>query len=86
MRKETPDEWYEKHGKEPPQRVSHGLTDDQIKDNLVRYKATSWRLEGNQLIAESEMGRLVQRIPTDYICEGMDDKGLPKLRKVVLSK
>lgn len=85
MKNETPDEWYAKQGVEPPERVSHGLTDSEIKSRMQQFKAVSWHLEGNLLVGQGDMGRLVQRIPTDYVCKGMDDEGLPILEKVVLS-
>lgn len=84
-KRETPEEWYARQGVEPPEKISHGITDDKIIDNLVKFKATSWRQQGNQLIAEGEMGRLVQRIPSDVICKGMNEQGLPILEKVVIS-
>ena len=78
------DSFYRRHGVTPPERISHGITPEQIRDQMERFKATSWHMEGNKLVAKGEMGTLVQNIPTDYICEGMDEAGLPKLRKIVL--
>lgn len=63
-----------------PSTVSHG-TEDDISQKLQELKPNSWSLEGNQLIGETEMGRLVQFIPTDYILIG-NENGLPKFRKV----
>jgi hypothetical protein len=76
--------FYRKHGKEPPKSFSHG-TEAEIQENLQLLKPNSWRLEGNQLIGETELGPLVQTIPTDRILVGTDDDGLPVFRKVVLS-
>lgn len=76
--------FYRKHGKEPPKHFEHG-TEDDIKANMKLLKPSSWRLEGNKLIGETEMGPLVQTIPTDYIMTGVGDDGLPQFAKVVLS-
>lgn len=64
-----------------PSHLPHG-TDEDIRKNLKPMKAMSWRLEGNKLIAETEFGPVVNFLPTEYIMEGIDEKGLPKLRKL----
>ena len=74
---------FSKWGKEPPRSYSHGTIED-IRGNLKRLQPNSWRLEGNKLIGQTEMGELVQFIPTNYILEGTDDQGLPKLVKLEL--
>ncbi len=76
--------FYRKHGKEPPKHFEHG-TEEDIKANMVVLKPKEWRQEGNMLIAEGDYGVHAQTIPTDYICAGTDDDGLPILQKVVLS-
>lgn len=72
-----------KWGQPPPTSDSHG-TEIEIKDNMTKIKPYKWHLEGNLLIGESDVGRIGQKIPTDYICTGIDKKGLPVLTKVVL--
>jgi len=72
------------HDATPPTTTPHG-TDNEIRKNLTPLKATNWRMEGNQLIADTDYGRLVQRISTDVICKGTDKYGLPILEPVVLS-
>ena len=74
---------FAKWGVEPPSSERHG-TDEDIRSQMVKLLPNRWRLEGNKLTGDTEHGELVQFIPTDYICEGMDDKGLPILTKVVL--
>lgn len=64
-----------------PSTISHGLEED-IKEKLTELKPNSWRLEGNKLIGETEMGPLVNFIPTNYILEGTDDNGLPIFRNL----
>lgn len=66
-----------------PAASAHG-TDDDIRAKLKPMKFTNWRTEGNLLIADGPEGRLAQRIPTDYICEGTDENNLPILKKIVL--
>lgn len=70
-------------GVTPPSATAH-ITDEEITKNMRQLLPNSWHLEGNQLIGQTEMGRLVQSIPTNYICEGTDDKGLPILTKIKL--
>ena len=38
------------------------------------------------LYAEGNHGIVANKIPTDYICTGIDDKGLPILKKVAINK
>jgi len=71
----------EKLGIPPPITSSHG-TDQNIADNMKRLIPNKWHLEGNQLIGQTELGELRQSIPTNYICVGTDDKGLPILQKI----
>ena len=74
---------FDRLGINRPSHFAHG-TEDDIRANLKELRPKSWRLEGNRLIGETEMGPLVQMIPTDYILKGTDDKGLPILEKIVL--
>jgi hypothetical protein len=64
-----------------PEAISHG-TEEDVSKRLVKLEAKSWRLEGNKLIAETEMGPVVNLIPTDYIMRGIDSNGLPILDKI----
>lgn len=75
--------FYKKHGKAPPKHWEHG-TEQEIRENMVRLRPGSWRLEGNQLIGQTELGTLVQTVPTDVILTGTDDDGRPIFKKVVL--
>lgn len=75
--------WFDKVGAARPHHTDH-LSVDDIEKTIKKLVPHSWRLEGNQLIAQTDMGELTQRIPTDYICVGEDANGLPKLQKVVL--
>jgi hypothetical protein len=72
---------FQKWGKTPPSREAHGLEDD-IRKNLRKLLPNSWKLEGNKLTGMTEVGPLVQFIPTDYICRGTDKDGLPILDKI----
>lgn len=65
----------------PPATYPHG-TEEDIRNNLRQLKPDSWRMEGNKLIGMTDMGDLVQYLPTDYICKGTDDNGLPILEKI----
>lgn len=74
---------YERWGVEAPVHAEHGVNTDDIAKHLIPMQATRWWMEGNILKAESNHGILAQPIPTDYICTGIDEKGLPILKKVV---
>lgn len=74
-------ELYEQEGKELPSSQAHG-SDDDIRQKMVKLLPNSWHMSGNQLIGQTEMGRLVQHLPTNYICTGTDEKGLPILKKI----
>ena len=73
--------WFDRHGKARPSHDPHG-TEDDIRKNLKPLKTRNWRLEGNMLVADTDMGRLTQRIPPDYICLGDDEDGNPLLQKI----
>lgn len=75
--------FYRKHGKAPPKHFEHG-TEQEIRENMVRLRPGSWRLEGNQLIGQTELGTLRQTVPSDVILVGTDDDGLPMFKRVIL--
>lgn len=68
---------------EAPATTTH-ITEEDIMRNLTTPETRNWRLEGNQLTVETSLGRVTQTIPTDYICTGTDDKGMPILTKIKL--
>lgn len=74
---------YRKLGITPPESHVHG-TEEDIRSRLKPVMPTNWHMEGNQLIGYTEMGKLSQTIPTDYICHGVDDNGMPILKRVEL--
>ncbi len=76
-------EQYVSWGVPPPTTEAHG-TAETIRGNLKPLKTRNWRMKGNMLIADTDEGELAQTIPTDYICTGTDENGLPILKKVVL--
>lgn len=78
--------WFERYGLKKPEHVSHGVTPDDIGDRLRQLKPYAWRLEGNKLIGLTDMGNLVQTIPTDYVLEGRSENGLPRFRKIEIQK
>lgn len=75
-------EMYERWGKTPPSHEPHG-TPEEIAKNMIELKPTEWKQQGNKLIGETPMGKLVQYIPTNLILKGTDPQGLPILEKVV---
>lgn len=75
-------EMYQRWGAEPPSHDEHGTIED-IRQKMERVRVHKWRLEGNELIGESDAGPVRQTIPTDYILTGTDKEGLPILKKIV---
>ena len=73
--------WFDRWGKERPSQEAHG-SPEEIRANLKRAKAYSWHMEGNELVADTDLGPLRQVISTAYICKGMDKEGLPILVKL----
>ena len=70
-----------------PSQDRHGTDslEKPISDNLRSSNPRNWRQQGNQLIADTDLGTLVQTIPADRLLDGIDKNGLPKFKKVVLS-
>lgn len=74
---------YEALGVEPPKHQEHG-TDADIRNNMQRATPIRWFQRGNELVAETELGELVNMIPTDMMLTGVDDKNMPILKKIDL--
>jgi hypothetical protein len=74
-------DWYTKNNLTPPTTIPHGTQED-LDQQVMKLKPTSWRLEGNKLIGETEVGPLVNFIPPNYILTGTDENGMPKLKKI----
>lgn len=76
------DQWYTRRGLVPPEHISHEMTPEDISDKVEPINPRNWHAEGNRLMCDTDMGLLVQLIPTDHIFTGTDAKGLPTFRKV----
>lgn len=70
-----------KWGQDPAKHFAHG-TDEDIRKQLTPMKITKWTQEGNKLIGESEMGKIVNPIPTNMQLSGTDKNGMPILVKL----
>lgn len=80
-------DFWRKYNVAPPEATSHQVVDtfeSPLSEKLKQLLPNSWKLEGNKLSGMTEMGELVQFIPTDYILIGKDSRGLPVFQKVVL--
>jgi hypothetical protein len=82
MHDQTTIDWFNRHGLTPPSHTPHGVTPDDIGDKLRPLKARSWRLEGNRLIAETDMGQVVNYIDPAYIMTGIDKNNLPVFKRL----
>ena len=76
--------WFDKQGKARPGTTAHGVTSDNINEHMRELRPTQWKLEGNKLIGQTEMGPLVQFIPTNVILTGTDADNLPIFQDVVI--
>lgn len=74
-------DFFRKYGLSPPETISHG-TEEDISERLKPSKPTNWRLEGNKLIADTEIGQIVNFIDPGYICTGTDNHGHPVLKRI----
>lgn len=72
---------YEALGIEPPKHAEHG-SDEDIRKLMVKAVPIRWFQRGNELVAETELGELVNFIPTDMQLTGVDKDNLPVLRKI----
>jgi hypothetical protein len=76
------DAWFHKQGVAPPERIQHDLTPDDIQERVQSINPKNYRAEGDRLIADTDVGTLVQYIPTTHIFTGTDENGLPTFRKL----
>ncbi len=74
---------YEALGVKPPTTDVHGSEAD-VRANLVRATPTKWYQRGNELVAETGLGEVVNMLPTDVQLTGVTDDNLPILTKMVL--
>lgn len=73
---------FDKWGVARPTIEKHGTIED-IRANLKSVNPRNWRLQGNHLIADTDLGELRQTIPTNYILTGTDENGLPTFKKLL---
>lgn len=79
---EPPAKFFADNNLTPPSRESHDATADNIREKLVPMKPRNWRQQGNQLIADTDWGELVNPLPYGVILTGTDERGLPTFKKI----
>lgn len=72
---------FESWRKPLPSIKAHGYPDE-IRENLKQMKPKTWKLQGNKLTGETEIGELAQFIPTNYVLLKTDEDGLPVFKKI----
>lgn len=82
MQDEKTLKWFEKHGAAPPSHTPHGVSADDLGEKLKPVKIRSWRLEGNRLVAKTDMGELVNYIDPGVIMTGVDERNLPIFKRI----
>lgn len=78
---------FDRWGVKRPTHLPHGVTDtyeNPLSEQLKRLDTSNWKLEGNELVCDTNQGPLRQCIPPDYVCHGTDENGLPILKKIVI--
>lgn len=75
--------WYDRHGKARPEQATHGedTWEHPVSEKLEKSQCTNWHLEGNKLTCDTNNGKLVQFIPTNYVLDGTDN-GLPRFKRL----
>lgn len=66
-----------------PTRELHGTPDD-IRGNLKSINPRNWRQQGDKLIAETDIGPLINFLPTNIQLQGTDEDGLPTFKKLMV--
>jgi hypothetical protein len=74
---------YDALGITPPTSQGHG-TEADIRANMQRATPIRWFQRGNELVADTDLGEVVNLLPTDIHLTGVDDRNLPILTKMVL--
>lgn len=86
LQKHPEDKIYEEWGVEPPSHESHA-TEEEIKEALSKPVVHHWKQKGAVLICDAcPWEHATEPRFKDYILTGTDEKGLPILQKVVLTK
>lgn len=67
---------FEDWGVEVPTSDHHG-TEEDIRAQLRPMMPRNWRMEGNMLIGDTDLGVFQQRMPTNVILTGTDAEGKP---------
>jgi hypothetical protein len=67
-----------------PNVATHG-TEGDIADSMEKLMPNEWHLEGNILKGVTKQGHIIaQKIPTNVVLTGTDEKGLPVFREISL--
>lgn len=75
-------DYFRKNNLPIPEVFSHG-TEEDIRAKLKPLKLSNWRMEGpGCLVADSEVGKVVNHINPSFICTGTDTEGLPVLTRI----
>jgi hypothetical protein len=75
--------WFERQGLTPPSSTPHGVNLDDLSDKLRPLKPRSWKLEGNRLVAKTDLGDVVNYIDPGVIMTGVDENNLPQFKRII---
>lgn len=77
-------DFWRKYKIEAPEAISHGVEDtasNPLSDQIPKNTVISYVLEGNKLTAQTDLGEVVNFLPTEFILHGVDNNGHPILRR-----
>lgn len=77
-------DFFRKFKLEPPEAISHNIEDtpsNPLSEQIPKTKVTGWYLDGNRLVAQTELGEVINHIDSGYIMRGVDKNNLPILEK-----
>lgn len=77
--------WYDRNGVERPEHIPF-MTEEEMERKFAEIRANTvhgdWKQEGNRLTCNKCNPKHSDTIPTDYLLQGTDERGLPILKKL----
>lgn len=77
--------WYDRNGVARPEAIPF-LTEEELERKFAEIRANTvhgdWKQEGNIITCNRCSPSHSAPIPTEYLLQGTDDKGLPILKKI----
>lgn len=79
------DNWYDRHGISRPTHIPF-MTDEELEKKFAQIRSSTvhgnWTQQGNRLTCNKCELRHSDIIPTNYLLQGTDERGLPIFKKL----